>query len=53
MSADGSITIKQLATRLGVSEKTIKRDISSLRTNGMVYREGADKTGLWIVVKQQ
>jgi len=52
MYNDSGITIAKLAARLGVSEKTIKRDIAALRTDGIVSREGADKTGRWIVSRR-
>lgn len=49
MFTDSSITIKELATRLGVNDKTIKRDIAALRDDGIVSRTGGNKTGQWIV----
>lgn len=51
MASDSGITIRELAARLGVTEKTIKRDIAALRGDGFVSREGSDKAGRWIVSK--
>jgi len=50
MSNDSGVTIKDLATSLGVSEKTVKRDIAALRADGVIRREGSDKTGRWIIL---
>jgi len=50
MSNDSGVTIKDLATSLGVSEKTVKRDIAALRADGVIRREGSDKTGRWIAL---
>lgn len=52
MAANNGVTIRELAARLGVNEKTIKRDIAALRTDGIVSREGSDKTGQWIVSRR-
>ncbi|MBR2201992.1 MAG: DeoR/GlpR transcriptional regulator, partial [Bacteroidales bacterium] len=44
-----SITIDDLADILGVNEKTIRRDISELKSNGILERLGGDFGGKWIV----
>lgn len=49
MAANGNVTIKELAEKLGVNEKTVKRDIATLRSEGIVSRIGSDKTGQWVV----
>ncbi|MDD4515171.1 DeoR family transcriptional regulator [Massilibacteroides sp.] len=43
------ITILQLATALAVHERTIRRDISNLKNQGVLTRIGADKNGIWEV----
>jgi len=44
-----SITIDDLADILGVNGKTIRRDISELKSNGILERLGGDFGGKWIV----
>lgn len=35
---------------LGVSEKTIKRDLAAMQSTRFITRVGSDKTGHWEVV---
>lgn len=41
------ITHKELAKRIGVTEKTIERNINRLKEEGVLYRIGSKKTGSW------
>ena len=45
------VNIPNLASMLGVSEKTIKRDIAAMQSAGLIKRVGRDKTGHWEVVQ--
>ena len=47
-----TITGKQMSETLSVSQRTIERDISSLRKIGILKREGKDNDGTWVVVVQ-
>ena len=42
-----SITVKELAKILSVTERTIHRQIENLKTENKVERIGSDKTGYW------
>lgn len=42
-------TAAVLAKEIGVTEKTIKRDIQKLKENDLIARTGSDKSGHWIV----
>lgn len=45
-----NITAKEIAEKIGVSDKTVKRAISTLKTNGLIVRRiGSDKKGFWSV----
>ncbi len=48
-----SCTLAELASRLNVNEKTVRRDMTVLRQQGFVLREGSDKKGLWRVVAEE
>ena len=45
------VNVPNLSTMLGVSEKTIKRDIAAMQSAGFIKRIGSDKTGHWEVVE--
>jgi len=49
IAKESSITIEQLAKICGVSDKTIKRDISKLKKQGLLERQGSLKNGSWIL----
>ena len=50
--ADGDYTnANEVADRLGVSEKTVRRAISSLKEKRLIERDGSDKNGIWIIRK--
>jgi len=46
---NNAITVGDMALIFGVTERTIDRDISSLKKAGLVERDGSKKTGRWIV----
>ncbi|HQP64584.1 MAG TPA: Fic family protein [Bacteroidales bacterium] len=46
---DSSVTTDDLARKICVSSKTIKRDIAVLKQQGILLREGSDKKGKWII----
>ena len=46
------VNVPNLATMLGVSEKTVKRDIAAMQSVGLIKRVGSDKTGHWEVIKK-
>lgn len=41
------ISKEEIALRIGKSEKTVQRIISSLMTKGVITREGSNRTGYW------
>jgi len=49
MKRNSAITIKELATIVGVNEKTVKRDIEKLKIEGKVIRVGSARKGTWEV----
>ncbi len=53
MQNDNTITAKILSGQLGVSNKTIKRDIASLKERGIIERQGSDNTGTWVITARQ
>jgi predicted HTH transcriptional regulator len=42
-----SITVKELAKILSVTERTIYRQIDILKAENKIERAGSDKTGYW------
>ena len=49
---DKNITILQIADILGVSDKTIKRDIAKLKNENKIVRVGSLKGGHWEVIDE-
>jgi predicted HTH transcriptional regulator len=45
-----NITTPQMAKRLGVDVKTVKRDLGKLRQEGTICRVGSDKSGHWAIL---
>jgi len=41
-----------MALALGVTDKTVKRHLNSLREQGRLRRVGSDKTGHWEVIEE-
>ena len=48
-----SVTAKELAEKLSVNEKTIKRALIKLKELGIIERIGADKNGHWVVISDK
>ncbi len=46
---DDTITIPELATLIGVTERSIERNIQKLQSNGLLKRMGGRKEGRWEV----
>ena len=53
IKANNTATAKQIANRIGKSEKTVYRAISVLKTLGYIAREGNDFDGKWVIDKMQ
>ena len=49
LSSDGTFTIEVMSKRLGISEKTIYRELSLLKANGLIERKGSKTKGEWVV----
>ena len=49
MKSNPSITTKQIADALGVNSRNVESNIRALKKAGIVEREGARKTGRWVV----
>lgn len=47
------ITHNEMANKLGVSEKTVRRATQKLKEKGIVRRVGADKNGYWEIIENK
>jgi ATP-dependent DNA helicase RecG len=52
MNNTPEITIHDLAERLGIIDRAVKKQISILKANVVITRIGLDKGGYWSVVKK-
>jgi ATP-dependent DNA helicase RecG len=48
MRKNPSITIAELVSELGMSRSGISKQIAKLKADGVIEREGSDKSGQWI-----
>ena len=46
------VTILQMATTLGVTSQTVKRDLAKLKQDQLIRRVGSDKSGYWEVTSK-
>ena len=46
------LTHSELATRLGCSESTVKRELNKLSKEGLIRRIGSKKTGEWVIDRE-
>ena len=49
MKENPSITLQQVAEKIGLSKRAIEMQVKKLREQGKVNRIGATKNGLWQV----
>lgn len=49
LSSNPHITVRELASKIGVTERQAYRKISLLVTKGLIRREGGKKNGVWVV----
>ena len=45
-----TITAKKMSETLSVSQRTVERDLSTLKNKGVLMREGKDNDGLWQIL---
>lgn len=50
---DGTMTVKRLATELGMSISTVSRALSALKSNGIIRCEGNNRTGKWVIIDRR
>ena len=50
ISENKTITVEEIATLLNVAERTVYRDISSLREQNRINRIGSKKSGYWEII---
>jgi Fic family protein len=53
LRANPKITSPKMAHTLGVTDRTIKRALKTLREAGVITRVGSDKTGHWEIINNQ
>lgn len=53
MHKNSHISMESISEKLGVNERTVKRDIKELRESGVIERVGGDYGGEWKIVKNK
>jgi len=44
-----SVTASEIAEKIGISKRATEKNLSKLKTAGILDRIGSDKTGQWII----
>jgi ATP-dependent DNA helicase RecG len=52
VSENESVTIAELAKKIGMAERSIKRILSELQRSNDIARIGSDKTGKWRIIRK-
>jgi ATP-dependent DNA helicase RecG len=52
LRANPKATAQKMALALGMTDKTIKRHLKTLREQGRLKRVGSDKAGHWEVIER-
>ena len=47
-----SITAENMATNLNISKRAIEKNLSQMRTSGLIQRVGSTKSGHWEIIKK-
>lgn len=53
LKKDGTLTLAEIAAKLGIDTRTIQRGLRKLRENGIIERIGSDRVGEWKVVNHK
>ncbi len=48
-----TITAKKMSETLSVSQRTVERDLSTMKNIGVLKHKGKDNTGAWVILKRQ
>lgn len=51
VSSNPTATIREIHEALSIGKSTVDRAVKSLKSKGILSREGGDKTGRWILLK--
>lgn len=51
LETTNSLTAEELAAMLGVSEVTVRRWLKKFQKAGKIERQGSNKSGIWVVIK--
>ena len=49
IESDPGITVSDLSNLLGIPQRTVEREISSLKREGTIHRTGSSRNGQWVV----
>ena len=51
LSTNGYQTTTQMATTLGISDRMVRKHLTTLKEKGLIVSTGSNKTGHWEIVK--
>lgn len=52
LAADAHLTIMQMSEALSISDRMVRKHLTTLKMKGLIARVGSNKTGYWEVLKR-
>jgi ATP-dependent DNA helicase RecG len=53
ITVNKNITIPEIAEKIGITERSVERNIQKLQSKGRLKREGAAKGGHWVFITSE
>lgn len=52
ISENASITSREMANKLGINRSTVSKHLKKMQDNDIIHREGSQKSGHWVIIRQ-
>ena len=52
ISENASITSREMANKLGINRSAVSKHLKKMQDNDIIHREGPQKSGHWVIIRQ-
>ena len=52
ISENASITSREKANKLGINRSAVSKHLKKMQDNDIIHREGSQKSGHWVIIRQ-
>ena len=52
ISENASITSREMANKLGINRSAVSKHLKKMQDNDIIHREGSQKSGHWVIIRQ-